>query len=369
MLTNVQGLRALAAFLVVFVHLEALAARLGLGADAFAFGNAGVDVFFVISGMIMVLTTSRRPVGAGEFLRNRIARIVPFYWLVTAVVFALALAEPALFQGTRADPGALARSLLFVPFQRQDGVTAPVVFVGWTLNYEMAFYGLFALGLMLRDRRLGLVVTLAVLACAAGAGWAMQPAGALMRFYSAPIILEFGLGMLIGVAAGRIRAEAALRPAVLVLGGGALVVMLCGPVLWPGADRLFAFGLPAAVVVASAVYLEKAGWALTWPLATRLGDASFATYLTHFFVTQAAVKAIEAAGVQDRAALVLAILAVFPLVAAAGVAVHLAAERPLSRALKRALTPRAAAPAAQPGAPAPRSAAAPPAGSARDLAV
>ena len=77
MLTNVQALRALAAFLVVFVHLQAVADRLGLGPGAFAFGNAGVDVFFVISGMIMVRTTSRRPVTAGAFLRNRIAASRP----------------------------------------------------------------------------------------------------------------------------------------------------------------------------------------------------------------------------------------------------------------------------------------------------
>src|SRR5687768_12090847 len=103
MLNNVQALRAAAAFLVVFVHLQALATALGLGPTAFEFGNSGVDVFFVISGLIMVLTTQRTRPGANQFMANRVARIVPFYWLMTVLVFGLALAAPQLFSGTQAE--------------------------------------------------------------------------------------------------------------------------------------------------------------------------------------------------------------------------------------------------------------------------
>src|SRR5438270_9012352 len=115
MLVNVQALRGLAAFLVVFVHLEVLARLAGLPGGLTVFGNSGVDVFFVISGLIMVVTTSGRKQTPQGFLRNRLTRIAPLYWAITLVVFALALVAPALLQSTTADAGQLLKSLFFVP--------------------------------------------------------------------------------------------------------------------------------------------------------------------------------------------------------------------------------------------------------------
>ena len=74
MLLNVQMLRAIAAFLVVFVHLERLTAMAGFPAGSTFFGHSGVDLFFVISGMIMVMTTAGGRQTAGSFLRNRFTR-------------------------------------------------------------------------------------------------------------------------------------------------------------------------------------------------------------------------------------------------------------------------------------------------------
>ena len=78
-LVNIQALRGLAAFLVVFVHLETLAERAGIDPGILTFGNGGVDLFFVISGLIMVATTARADMTAGTFMAHRIARIVPLY--------------------------------------------------------------------------------------------------------------------------------------------------------------------------------------------------------------------------------------------------------------------------------------------------
>src|SRR5215510_3509135 len=86
-LITIQALRGVAAFLVVFVHLETLASLAGAGPDTFAFGNSGVDLFFVISGLIMVVTTAGPNASAGRFMAHRIARIVPLYWTTTLFVF------------------------------------------------------------------------------------------------------------------------------------------------------------------------------------------------------------------------------------------------------------------------------------------
>jgi peptidoglycan/LPS O-acetylase OafA/YrhL len=340
MIVNVQALRALAAFLVVFVHLQAIADRLGWSLRAFEFGNAGVDIFFVISGMIMVLTTSRAAVTPAAFLRNRIARIVPFYWLVTLLVFGLAMAAPALFQGTQITLAALVKSLSFVPFARADGKPLPIVFVGWTLNYEMAFYMVFAAGLTIRNRGLGRLLTIAALVTVVATALLLRPTGLLARFYSAPIMLEFALGMLIGSLAHRLPVRTSFRPIVLLAGLAALILLVLGPTLWPTADRFANAGLPGAALVLCAVYLEKTGWVLKSCWAVVLGDASFATYLTHFFVTQLVVRAVEWLRVSAPPTLLLALVLAFVLVAVTGVLVHRYVEWPLSRAAKKILTPR-----------------------------
>ncbi len=337
MLLNIQALRAVAAFLVVFVHLQTLAVRAGYAPTVFEWGNSGVDLFFVISGVIMVVTTERRETTAGSFLAHRVARVAPLYWLVTLVVTTIALAAPALMGATRVTPETVAKSLAFIPFQRADGFARPIVFVGWTLNYEMAFYVLFAAGMFAGRRMLGLMLTLGALLGLALLGWLARPAGTLGAFYTQPIILEFGMGMVLGALLPRAPSGPRIIPAATALALAAFGVMLAAPALWPGIDRAAAFGLPAMVIVACALVLEKAGWAVTWPLAKRLGDASYATYLTHFFVTQAALKACERLHISGGLPLLGVGAAALVAVAAVGVAVNSWVEKPLNRAARRTI--------------------------------
>ena len=135
-LRNVQVLRAFAALLVIFVHLDQLLSRLGVP----LFGGAGIDIFFVISGFIMVYTTMDREITPWSFMADRIARIVPAYWAATLGVFFLALVAPSLLQTSHMQWDELFKSLVFVPFRKATGLVQPVLFVGWTLNYEMFFY-------------------------------------------------------------------------------------------------------------------------------------------------------------------------------------------------------------------------------------
>lgn len=338
-LRNIQALRALAAFMVVFVHLEAFALRLGGGPETFVAGNGGVDLFFVISGLIMVYTTLDRPTTPHGFIGQRLARIAPLYWLVTLAVFAIAVAAPSLMQATRADPVELVKSLLFVPFTKSNGLTQPVAFVGWTLNYEMAFYAVFALGLLAPRRWIGAAFAGAVIALAVAAGVALQPKSTLGAFYTAPIMLEFVFGMILGLILRRLPSGRGAAAACGALIAPLFVLMLLGPALWPGVDRAVMFGLPGAGIVLCALVLERSGAVLRTGWVQRLGDASYAVYLTHFFVTQAAVKVTDKLGLTGPVATILALIATLVGVAVVGVAVHLLIERPLAKAVRR-LRPR-----------------------------
>lgn len=136
---SIQLLRAVAAIAVVTQHVPI---------PIFGDGLWGVDLFFVISGFIMCHATAR---SGRNFFLKRIIRIVPLYWLGTLFIYALALTLPQLLNTTTANPVDLLKSLLFIPFIK-GGIPVPIVFQGWTLNYEMFFYGLFWISLLVSRR-------------------------------------------------------------------------------------------------------------------------------------------------------------------------------------------------------------------------
>jgi exopolysaccharide production protein ExoZ len=285
-LVSVQLLRALAALGVVLshIHLDFLT-RLNLpGAlPNWNPGMAGVDVFFVISGFVMVHASGclfGEPGATQTFLARRFARIVPLYWAVTTLYVVLSLTVPNA--QSQYEPSLILASYLFWPHWRDDGFF-PVVGLGWTLNYEMLFYLLFGLALVARR---GLAVAavgaalLLLVVLGQGFGWPGP-----LAFWSQSIVLEFVLGMLLALAyrAGwRLPVWLAL-PLALV---GAVLLRLAAAgqlgLSWP---RAVSWGLPAAAVFAGAVlgdWPERRNLFSTAALA--LGDASYALYLTHAFV-------------------------------------------------------------------------------------
>jgi exopolysaccharide production protein ExoZ len=329
---NIQVLRAVAALLVVFVHLDVFLRALGLE----PFGHGGVDLFFVISGFIMVYTTRSRPIGPGAFMANRLTRIAPIYWLITVAVYAVALAAPALLQATSADPVQLIKSLLFVPFQKSNGLVQPVLFVGWTLNFEMFFYASFALGLMFPQRRVGAIAVMALLASLVLAGLVLRPENVVAAFYTRPIILEFAAGMALAwFGSGLTVASALGRRALVAATVLGLVALALVPLWAPEVSRVLTQGIPATVVAASAITLHQSGVRWSNRVLLLLGNASYSLYLTHPFVTQAAQKVGKLIGLSP---LVAAVLTVVTLVAVCvtGIVTHLAIEKPLTKLAKAA---------------------------------
>ena len=129
-LWTVQALRGAAALMVVIGHGQSAAAGIvdAAGGD-FARSRlmpwgAGVDLFFVLSGFIMVHASARlfgREGARAEFLRRRLVRIVPLYWLVTTV-FLLLLAAAAMKGGDPFPDGrAVLASYAFFPSSTSDG--------------------------------------------------------------------------------------------------------------------------------------------------------------------------------------------------------------------------------------------------------
>src|SRR5229473_1548571 len=142
----IQYLRAIAALMVVWHHSLIQVPGVAQFIALPEFGPSGVDIFFVISGFIMLVITAGKEVTPAEFIRQRVIRVVPLYWLTTLLMLGCAVVVPTAFKTLQFSPAAVAKSLLFVPYDSLSfpGHAWPVLVPGWTLNYEMFFYGLFA---------------------------------------------------------------------------------------------------------------------------------------------------------------------------------------------------------------------------------
>ena len=281
---SIQHLRGVAALSVVLFH------ACQWSQINFATGQAGVDVFFVISGFVMWTATADAQGKPLDFLRRRLIRVAPLYWLITLALAMGVLLFPARFPDLAVTPGHLLLSLAFIQHMNPAGYPFPLLAPGWTLNYEAVFYLAFAALLWLPPARrlFALTVTLMVLALA---GFAWPPAYQMLLN---PLFLEF----LAGVWLGRM-AQLQLLPdrslGWLLFGSGIGLFAIIQMInmdwdLW----RPMVWGAPAVMIVAGAVSIEAdGGWKQVLGLRV-LGDASYSIYLVHTLTVGALAMTIGA---------------------------------------------------------------------------
>lgn len=331
-LDALQGLRGCAALLVVVTHSVSIF-RGAVGdksgsAIADACAVLGVNAFFVVSGFLMVYVHGRdfgEPRATRAFYAKRIARIVPLYWTVTILY-----AAKQIYFG-QATVWETVRSLLFVPYQTTDGLWRPVLGQGWTLNYEMAFYLVFGLALMV-PRGVWIVFasfgTLSILHLSG-----LFSPNNVLAFWSHPIVLYF----LAGVVIGLLRTKLTRGPsfAVAFSFAFALLSLTIGlaPLFNATLSTYLGWSIPIAAITSVAVTAFAREDEQTSPVrwvAGRIGDASYSIYLTHTFVIAPAVKIVVAKLFTDMNVALFAVL-MLPTTALVGYAVFRYVERPLIR--------------------------------------
>lgn len=324
MITNIQVLRGVAALMVVLFHLVVKLRPYGLDGSQVSFLQGGVDIFFVISGFIMMHVSRARERTGGQFMADRIIRIVPLYWLLTIVAYFGGSAEIRPI-------GDLLRSLAFVPSGTAP-LFNPVVDGGWTLNLEMYFYALFAVSLMVtRTEQFRLAIIVGILMAVALASLWMP--GRFLPFYGNEIVFEFVIGMAL---ARSVKLLKAIGPGVawgmMLVGGG---LMAFEPLAWLG-SRLLADGLPAGLIVAGAINLDAAGKRATQTAALLLGAISYALYLSHVLVFEAITGSFAQTGQTSGPALTAGLLVIACLAALLTAwLIHVAFEQPVTKALNR----------------------------------
>jgi len=298
---------------------------------------SGVCVFFVISGFVMYVTG--RNLSASEFVWRRTARIVPLYWSVTLAVCALALLDPHLLHRTELTTYDLVKSLLFVPYANpgQGGQLFPILVPGWTLDYEMAFYALFAVALLAPARwRAWLIVAAIAASAVLGLLYPGERMYSIWGFYTSALVLLFAAGVLMGAAYIHIRERKVdlhvpkwVWVAVMLLGFWMILADLPHFAVWQLAGSI-------AVVGAAVAWEHQFGLPRSRVLLL-LGDASYSIYLVHLFAF--GLIRVEWTHLHGENALVFAILAVGSAIALALVTYQLI-ERPSLALLTRVASGR-----------------------------
>lgn len=336
MVVVIQYLRGLAAVLVVYAHLDTQISRISadLHLPYASIGIWGVDIFFVISGFIMYVVAIESDVGPGHFLIRRAIRIVPLYWLLTALIVAGAYVAPTMLSSTRLDAGHILASFLFLPWRNPayEGYW-PVLIPGWTLNYEMYFYAAVALGLLAPRRLRGILTSVIVIGVLAAVQ--LSASSGPVSFYGNDVVIEFLLGLLLGHLFLKMKPLGARSGLILICLSVCLVVWMAEMQSVP---RSVAYGIPAAIIVLGSLQLEgMAKRAIVRP-AMHLGDLSYSLYLTHVI----ALPMMTAVFIKLGAQYGFVSAASYPLVAflwalALASLVHLAIEKPLTRKLRVAV--------------------------------
>mgnify|MGYP001807812520 CR=1 FL=1 len=344
-ISELQFLRLVAAVMVLVSHLQHQVKdrKFLLSADYVpfepVFWAGGVDIFFVISGFIMYHLSRDefgRPGASALFVQRRLVRIVPPYWLCTiAMLVALVVfrdhikhSDPSLLQ--------IVGSFTFIPFADPYGTYYPILILGWTLNFEMLFYVVFAIGLLM-PRRAGVAFIILVISVIGLAPYFVRIKQAPFGFWCNPIVFEF----LFGMALAHIRSQGvrvhALTGWGIALFGFALMVIakMSGLVHFIGPWRPIWMGVPALVVCAGLALIrepEAGHTGRVWRWLILGGNASFALYLTHPFAINAVSIVFSKSGIRSPEMFVAVALAVSMVVA---LVTHILIEQPIHDALRR----------------------------------
>jgi exopolysaccharide production protein ExoZ len=198
-LYSIQALRGIAAFLVVVAH--SIEHGPGHASNSIILtGRFGVEIFFVISGLVVLIAAGPTSFSPRKFLIRRLWRVAPLYWLTTFMVAGIAIIMPRMLLSTSFEPTYLLRSLVFIPTPVPGSLDwRPLFKLGWTLNYEVFFYIVVALTFACRTMAMRGGVILVVMAAFILSAFFVTPKSSILAFYANLNLLPFAGGVLLAI--------------------------------------------------------------------------------------------------------------------------------------------------------------------------
>jgi len=285
MLYNIQALRGLAALMVVLIHLLSTHPSVSIGTPHMLYGwvgPIGVDIFFVISGFVVSLSaysTHKNEKSVKTFFLKRLIRVYPLYWIVfiTASMF-----SGVLYLSPEWLPKESNFNLFFLLKE-----TNYKVMVAWTLHYELYFYVILSVILMLGLKSFW-------------KGCALIASFQLIVFlitynqiYSGYVSLLFSSGLLVDFSMGGLLCFLYLKNRIhfpyffTIAGILSFVVAIVlhakfADVPW-GINWRLTFGISSALLMYGLIGLEKENIIFSKKL-QNVGNYSYSLYIWHQFI-------------------------------------------------------------------------------------
>ena len=354
---SIQAFRGLAAMLVAFLHLHNIEVKYYPThfLEALQYGWIGVDLFFVISGVVISLVTTGKfgkPKDAGTFLYHRLARIYPTFWFYYAIVLVAFLWNPLLINAHGGHHADLIRSFFLVPNQWGN-----LVGQAWTLSYEMNFYVTIFLLLLFCPERfvpyfIGLwgasIVAIDCLVPVPYEWWVLWTA-------TNPFIIEFLLGFLLFQLFRRISFPHFAGPLLVFLA----VTWFAGLVTWTNIthqgnsawlrvaywSRPLCCGPFGFMLLLGGMLMEKQGQLRIGRHLCVLGDWSYSIYLSHEIVCEMVARTLNRITPRGSFAMVIVVALALPSVILVGYLSYSLVEHPVMKRLyKRSVAKLAAEP-------------------------
>lgn len=283
----------------------------------------GVDLFFIISGFLMVHTTrDNASRNAKDFLLKRFIRIYPAYWLVLLTLLPVFFFKPEWAFFGQGEKPSLLFSFLLLPQQ-----TPPILSIAWTLVFEIYFYLVFAATLFLNPIKQLLALTIFFMGCVF-TGLFFETDHYLFRFITSDSLLEFLAGMLLASLWPFFPKLKIMIPVFLFLLFGWLVLHA-----EHGPTRFINLGIPAILFFIVLLFIEKTRIKQPEKCAAFIGGISYALYLVHVPIIAGLPKLLPLIGLSVQPALLLC--CAITLAGIGAVVVHYWYERPVQHRLKR----------------------------------
>jgi len=290
--SSIQVLRFIAASLVVFDHAFSAVIKVYSLPDvmqkiAWICGECGVIVFFGISGFIMINTQYRSFGSASNsfnFICRRVIRILPTYFLATTAAFINKINVGGVYNFAN-----YIKSLIFIPYIGIDGGYRPILPQGWTLDYEIFFYVVFAASLTMK-RGYGLLFSICIFSALSMADFPPESYGETLSFYGDSILIYFVMGIVAALLCRKSPFPIANVGAAVTISSLIITAIICFKLYLPDLPVVF-FGAASVFViiyVCGSVTTNHNSRVIAF--LEKLGDASYSTYLFHgFFIGAATV--------------------------------------------------------------------------------
>jgi peptidoglycan/LPS O-acetylase OafA/YrhL len=293
-LSSLQAARGLAALFVVAFHSLFINAKYVKGErllpELFVFGQTGVDLFFVISGFVMIIAF-RNKFGlkgeVAEFLKGRFFRIYPIYWVYFLAIFFVAQVKPELVNSSQGGAVDMTWSFFLLPHS-----ALPLLMVAWSLIHEVWFYLVFALILMLPAKRITHAFALWLITIIGVSIFSDTPENPYLRVMFHEFSIEFILGALAGITYLRLSSVSSASPFTIPLmvltGLAGLVYALTTDVVGDAdviqsipLERAFAIGGGYTLLLLAFALQEAKGRLKSFGFLKSAGDMSYSLYLSH----------------------------------------------------------------------------------------